>query len=49
MLARPEYTERLAGLAMEPLVLTREETNAFIKREIEKWRNVAKVANVRLD
>jgi tripartite-type tricarboxylate transporter receptor subunit TctC len=49
VLARPEYTERLAGLAMEPLVLTREETNAFIKREIEKWRNVAKVANVRLD
>ncbi|HEX6005948.1 MAG TPA: tripartite tricarboxylate transporter substrate binding protein [Burkholderiales bacterium] len=49
VLGRKEYTERLAELAMEPLVLTREETNAFIKREIEKWRNVAKVANVRID
>ena len=41
--------ERLAGLAMEPLVLTREQTIAFIKLEIDKWRKVAIAANVRID
>jgi len=49
VIARAEYGERLAGLAMEPLVLTREQTNAFIKAEIEKWRQVATAANVRID
>ena len=49
VLARPEYGERLAGLAMEPLILTREQTNAFIKGEIDKWRKVAAAANVRID
>lgn len=46
-LGRRDYVERLAGLAMEPLVLTPEQTSAFIRREIDKWRNIAKVANVR--
>jgi tripartite-type tricarboxylate transporter receptor subunit TctC len=36
LLARPEYVDRISGLAMEPLVLTPEQTTAFIKREIEK-------------
>lgn len=49
VLARPEYGERLAGLAMEPLVLTREQTIAFIKHEIDKWQKVAIAANVRID
>jgi len=49
VLARPEYGERLAGLAMEPLILTREQTNAFIKGEIDTWRKVATAANVRVD
>ena len=49
VLARPEYGERLAGLAMEPLVLTREQTIAFIKLEIDKWQKVATAANVRID
>jgi tripartite-type tricarboxylate transporter receptor subunit TctC len=49
VIARAEYGERLAGLAMEPLVLTREQTSAFIKAEIEKWRKVATAANVRID
>lgn len=49
VLARPEYIERLAGLAMEPLVLTPEQTTAFVKREIEKWQKVATAANVRID
>ncbi len=49
VLARPEYVERLAGLAMEPLVLTPEQTAAFIKREIAKWRQVATAANLRTE
>ena len=49
VLARPEYVERLAGLAMEPLVLTPEQTTAFIKREIAKWQQVAKSADVRIE
>ena len=49
VLAKPDYVERLAGLAMEPLVLTPPQTAAFVKREIDKWRKVAAAANVRLD
>ncbi|MEK6594350.1 MAG: tripartite tricarboxylate transporter substrate binding protein [Pseudomonadota bacterium] len=49
VLARPAYVERLADLAMEPLVLTPEQTTAFIKREIAKWRQVATAANVRIE
>ena len=49
VLARPAYVERLASLAMEPLALTSEQSTAFIKREIAKWRQVAQSANVRLD
>jgi tripartite-type tricarboxylate transporter receptor subunit TctC len=49
VLARPDYGARLAELAMEPLVLNREQANAYIKREIEKWRKVAEVANVTID
>lgn len=49
VLARAAYGERLASLAMEPLVLTSEQSTAFIKGEIEKWRKVATAANVRID
>jgi len=49
VLARPDYAARLAELAMEPLVLNREQTNAYIKREIEKWRKVAEVANITIE
>ncbi len=49
VLARPEYVERLAGLAMEPLVLTPEQTAAFIKREIDKWQKIVTAANIRID
>ena len=49
VLARPDYIERLAGLAMEPVTMTPEQTAAFVKREIEKWQKVVTVANVRID
>ena len=49
VLARPQYVERLAGLAMEPLVLTPGQTTAFIKREIDKWQKVVAAANTHID
>jgi tripartite-type tricarboxylate transporter receptor subunit TctC len=49
VLVRPEYVARLADLAMEPLVLTADEANQVIKREIEKWRKVAAAANIRME
>lgn len=47
-LARPAYAARLSELAMEPLVLDRNETKAFIRAEIDKWRKVAQAAHVEL-
>ena len=49
VLARPDYIERLAGLAMEPMVMTPEQTAAFVRREIDKWQKVVAVAGVRID
>ncbi len=49
VLARPEYVARLADLAMEPLVLTAEQTTEVIKREIDKWEKVATAANIRVE
>jgi tripartite-type tricarboxylate transporter receptor subunit TctC len=46
---RPAYAARLAELAMEPLVLDRAQTTAFVKAEIAKWRKIATAANVKLD
>ncbi len=42
------YAAQLAELAMEPLTLNREQTSAFIKREIDKWQKVAAAAKVTL-
>src|SRR5688572_15820101 len=49
VLARPDYIERLAALAMEPVTMTPEQTAAFVKREAEKWQKVVIAANVRID
>ena len=49
IVTRADYRDRLATLAMEPLILTPEQTTAFVKREIEKWQKVATAANVKLD
>jgi tripartite-type tricarboxylate transporter receptor subunit TctC len=46
VLARSDYVERLAALAMEPLTLTPQQTSAFIRQEIDKWRKVVSVANI---
>jgi tripartite-type tricarboxylate transporter receptor subunit TctC len=48
VLVKPEYKQRLVGVGMEALQMTPEQAAAFTKREIEKWRKVAKAANVSL-
>jgi tripartite-type tricarboxylate transporter receptor subunit TctC len=45
----PDYVSRLAALAVEPLVLTPEQTVAFIRDEVLKWKAVATAANIHLD
>ena len=44
-----DYKARLASLGMEPLILTPDQTRAFIKSELDKWSKVARAAGVQLD
>ena len=45
----PEMQERIKGLGMQPSVLTPEQVQAFQKAEIEKWAQVIKAANIKLE
>lgn len=47
--AQPEMQERLKGLGMQPSNMTIEQVSAFQKSEVEKWAQVIKAANVKLD
>jgi tripartite-type tricarboxylate transporter receptor subunit TctC len=49
VVARPDYKERLDTLAMEPLILTPQETQQFLKREIDKWQKVVDAAGIKID
>jgi tripartite-type tricarboxylate transporter receptor subunit TctC len=49
IIVNPDYVSRLAALAVEPLVLTPEQTVVFIRNEIRKWKDVATAANIHLD
>ncbi|SFU35872.1 Tripartite-type tricarboxylate transporter, receptor component TctC [Polaromonas sp. YR568] len=49
IIAQPEMQERLKGLGMQPTPLTTAEVTAFQKAEVEKWAQVIKAANVKLD
>jgi tripartite-type tricarboxylate transporter receptor subunit TctC len=49
VLNNADYRERLATLAMEPLILSPEQTAAFLKSEIAKWQKIADVAGIRID
>jgi tripartite-type tricarboxylate transporter receptor subunit TctC len=44
---RPDYKDRLDTLAMEPLILTPQQSQAFLKNEIDKWRKVANAAGIK--
>jgi tripartite-type tricarboxylate transporter receptor subunit TctC len=49
VVARPDYKERLDTLAMEPLILTPQQTQAFLKREIDKWQKVSDKAGIKVE
>jgi tripartite-type tricarboxylate transporter receptor subunit TctC len=42
ILADPDYVGRLASMAVEPMSLTPEQTNAFVAGEVKKWKSVAR-------
>ena len=44
-----DYKTRLAGLGMEPLIMTPAQTRAFIKSELDKWSKVARLAKIQLE
>jgi tripartite-type tricarboxylate transporter receptor subunit TctC len=44
-----EMQERIKGLGMQPSVLLPEQVLAFQKVEIDKWAQVIKAANIKLD
>jgi tripartite-type tricarboxylate transporter receptor subunit TctC len=46
---QPEVRARLAELSAEPVGGTPAETAAFMRAEVERWHNVIKAANVKLE
>ncbi len=49
ILQQPEMQERLKTLGMQPSAMTTEQVAAFQKAEVEKWAQVVKAANVKLE
>ncbi len=45
----PEMQERIKGLGMQPSVMTPEQVQVFQKAEIDKWAQVIKAANIKVD
>lgn len=49
ILQQPEMQDRLKALGMQPSTMTTDQVAAFQKAEVEKWAQVIKVANVKLE
>lgn len=49
IIALPEMQDRLKGLGMQPAAMTIDQFAAFQKAEVEKWAQVIKAANVKLE
>ena len=49
ILRLPDVTERIASQGATPRPTTPEEFERFVRSEIDKWKKVARVANVRTD
>lgn len=49
ILKLPEMQERLKTLGMQPSAMTLDEIAAFQKAEVDKWAQVIKAANIRLE
>ena len=49
VLALPEVKERLIGLGADVKTSTPDEFKAYLRAEIEKWRKVARFANISVE
>jgi len=49
ILAQPDMQDRLKGLGMQPSTLSTEQVASFQKAEIDKWAQVIKAANIKLE
>jgi tripartite-type tricarboxylate transporter receptor subunit TctC len=49
VLAEPDYASRLATMAIEPLVMTPEQSSAYVANEVQKWKTVTSAARIQLD
>lgn len=49
IIANPDYVARLADMAIEPLLMTPEQTQQFLQDELKKWQAVAARANIQID
>jgi len=49
IIANPDYVARLADMAIEPLLMTPEQTQQFLQSELKKWQAVAARANIQID
>ncbi|TAK86611.1 MAG: tripartite tricarboxylate transporter substrate binding protein [Betaproteobacteria bacterium] len=49
ILADPDYVARLVTMAVEPMVMTLEQTSAFVADEVRKWKSVAAGAKIRVN
>ncbi|MEI8400238.1 MAG: tripartite tricarboxylate transporter substrate binding protein [Alcaligenaceae bacterium] len=49
IIANPDYVARLADMAIEPLLMTPEQTQQFLQDELKKWQAVATRGNIQLD
>ena len=49
ILATPELQERLKALGMQPSTMTPDQVAAFQKAEVDKWAQVIKAANIKLE
>ena len=49
ILVDPDYTARLATMAVEPMVMTPEQASAFVAAEVRKWKTVAAAAKIQVD
>jgi tripartite-type tricarboxylate transporter receptor subunit TctC len=48
-LRQPDVVERLSGQGAEPVGNTPEEFAAFIRSEIDKWANLVRAANMKVE
>lgn len=49
ILAQAEMQDRLKGLGMQPSTMTPDQVTSFQRAEIEKWAQVIKAANIKLE